>query len=280
MKPTVTLDESEWTKKEASVPFRKKLVRQVNGTNFFLYQDLLNNLINWIVVFIYIQYLQDLKAFREYSWFIHYHIAVHSYFLLDFLIRLICAKYPKRSLSEFCSWIEILTTVPFFICYLFVSEDQSSPDGEKKVDSVWFRASIMLDTSRVYLTVRIIDHLTTDNLRDILHIVNILITIIFFPAAVCSFIESIDSYPVFERENTTFFEMVYFVFISMTFIGYGSQVESEPGKIMLIAFLVVCLVVLPAQAGKLMSLFAAKSPWARAKFEKISKDVPHLILLG
>ena len=53
MKP-IEIDESEWTKKEASVPFRKKLVRQVSGTNFFLYQDLLNNLVNWLVLFIYI----------------------------------------------------------------------------------------------------------------------------------------------------------------------------------------------------------------------------------
>ena len=73
------------------------------------------------------------------------------------------------------------------------------------MDNTWFRASIMLDTSRVYLTVRMIDHLTTDNLQDILHIVNILITIIFFPAALCSFVESMDSYPEFEREDTTFF---------------------------------------------------------------------------
>lgn len=29
-----------------------------------------------------------------------------------------------------------------------------------------------------------------------------------------------------------------------------------------------------------MKLFTAKSPWALAKFEKIGKDVPHLILMG
>ena len=271
MKP-IEIDESEWTKKEASVPFRKKLVRQVSGTNFFLYQDLLNNLVNWLVLFIYIQYLSDLKKFKTYTWFIYYQIAIHSYFLLDFSVRLVCAKYPKRQLGSLCSMIELLTTIPFFGIYFVVSQND--------IDNVWLRMSFMLDTSRVYLTVRIIDHFTTDNLREILHIVNILITIIFFPAAICSFIESWEDYPEFERENTTFFQMVYFVFISMTFIGYGSQVESEFGKIMLILFLVVAMIVLPAQAGKLMSLFAAKSPWARAKFEKISKDVPHLIILG
>ena len=196
MKP-IEIDKSEWTKKEASVPFRKKLVRQVSGTNFFLYQDLLNNLVNWLVLFIYIQYLSDLKKFREYSWFIYYQIAIHSYFLLDVSVRLVLAKYPKRQLGSFCSMIELLTTIPFFGIYFIVSQND--------IDNVWFRASIMLDTSRVYLTVRIIDHFTTDNLREILHIVNILIIIIFFPAAICSFIESRDAYPEFERENTTFF---------------------------------------------------------------------------
>ena len=29
-----------------------------------------------------------------------------------------------------------------------------------------------------------------------------------------------------------------------------------------------------------MSLFAAKSTWARAKFEKMNKNVPHLVIMG
>lgn len=29
-----------------------------------------------------------------------------------------------------------------------------------------------------------------------------------------------------------------------------------------------------------MSLFAAKSTWARAKFEKMNKNIPHLIIMG
>ena len=104
--------------------------------------------------------------------------------------------------------------------------------------------------------------------------------IIVFPAAFCSFVESADGYPLYEDPNTTFFQMIYFVFISMTFIGYGSYVSSEVGKVFLTLFLMTCLVVLPAQAGKLMALFAAKSPWARAKYEKIGASVPHLVIMG
>ena len=61
--------------------------------------------------------------------------------------------------------------------------------------------------------------------------------IIVFPAAFCSFVESADGYPLYEDPNTTFFQMIYFVFISMTFIGYGSYVSSEVGKVFLTLFL-------------------------------------------
>ena len=117
----IVIDESQWVKKEATVPFRKKLVRQVSETNFVLYQDILNNIVNWIVVFLYIYYLENLKAFQEYGWFQFYHVTVHTYFFVDFFIRMLCSKYPKRSLNEFCSWIELLTIVPFFFIYFVIS---------------------------------------------------------------------------------------------------------------------------------------------------------------
>lgn len=40
------------------------------------------------------------------------------------------------------------------------------------------------------------------------------------------------------------------------------------------------MVVLPASAGKLMNLVSAKSPWARAKFEKVNRHIPHLVIMG
>lgn len=94
--------------------------------------------------------------------------------------------------------------------------------GWAVIDDVFFRASIMFDLSRVYLTKRIIDHLFQDSMCDILNIVNVYFLIILFPAGVCTFVENIATYPDFVREDTTYLDMVYFIFISMTFIGYGS----------------------------------------------------------
>lgn len=143
---------------------------------------------------------------------------VHSYFLADFSFRLLSSKYPRIILGEFCSWIELMTTLPFMIIWM-ASWDH--------IDDIFFRASIMFDLSRVYLTKRIIDHIFTDNTRDILNIVNVILLIILFPAGVCSYVENIDTYPEFVREDTTYFQMVYFTFISMTFIGYGSQITTD-----------------------------------------------------
>ena len=56
--------------------------------------------------------------------------------------------------------------------------------------------------------------------------------------------------------------------------------STDEGKIFLTFFLLCCLVILPTSASKLMSLFAAKSTWARAKFEKMNKNVPHLVIMG
>lgn len=269
MEPT-RIDEAEWLKKEATLPIRQAIVKKVNECNFLFYQDLLNSIVSWIAVALYIYYTENIVTLVERDWFMYFQRIVHSYFLMDFAFRLLCSKYPRRLLGEFCSWIEMLTTVPFFLVWAA---------GLGDINSAYFRASIMLVTSRVFLTKRVIHHMAADNTADILNICNILLLIIFFPAAFCSFVETLDTYPEFSDVDT-FYEMVYFVFISMTFIGYGTQVYSDAGKLFITVFLITDFVVLPQQAGRLMQLFAAKSPWARARFEKIGKDVPHLVIMG
>ena len=268
----IFIDTSGWSRREHKEGLRQRLVKSVSGSKCLFYQDFINNIVSWVTVFTYIYYVDHILEVRQSSWFMWFQYCVHVYFLLDFIFRLLCSQYPRVIITQFINIIEMTTTVPFFIMLLL---------GQGEIDNVFFRFCIMLDTSRVYLTKRVINSMTTDNARDMLNIGNIMLLIIFFPAAFCSFVESRETYPTFdERPDATFFQMVYFVFISMTFIGYGSQVVTTYGKVFLTVYLLVCLFVLPTQAGKLMKLFTAKSPWARAKFEKIGKDVPHLILMG
>ena len=111
----ITIDDSWWQRKEASVPIRKIIIKKVTQSNFVFFQDHVNLFMSWLNVIIYIYHLMNLVAFQEYTWFKYYQYTMHSYFLIDFSFRLLCTKYPRMILSHFCSWIEIITIVPFFV---------------------------------------------------------------------------------------------------------------------------------------------------------------------
>lgn len=48
------IDSSEWNKKVASVPLRKMLVAKISDSKFIFYQDLLNLLVSWVTVGLFI----------------------------------------------------------------------------------------------------------------------------------------------------------------------------------------------------------------------------------
>ena len=239
MEPT-RIDSSGWNKKEDRMPLRKILVKAAIDGNFIFYQDIINCVISWVNLIIYIYYLNNFEEIRLSTWYKWFQYSVHTYFILDFSFRILCWKYPRVMISQFCNILEMLTTVPFFVALIF---------GQGDLDNYYFRLCIMLDTVRVYLTKRVIDGTTSDNFRDILHIGNIMLLIIIFPAAFCSFVESTyptdPDYDQFSRTDTTYGQMVYYIFISMTFIGYGTQVFTDVGKVFMTFFLMTAFAVLP-----------------------------------
>lgn len=46
-------------------------------------------------------------------------IISYSYFLIDFIFRILVHKYPQKFFVTFDSQVEILTTVPILIIYIF-----------------------------------------------------------------------------------------------------------------------------------------------------------------
>lgn len=71
---------------------------------------MLNNIISWIALFVYIYYVTHLYDFcqvlepadvckatvRGTSWFMIYQKILYGYLLTCFVFRVLCAKYPKR----------------------------------------------------------------------------------------------------------------------------------------------------------------------------------------
>lgn len=50
----------------------------------------------------------------------------HFYFLVEFIMRIIVTKVPLASLKTFESFIEILTTVPYFLSLIIVRQVSGS----------------------------------------------------------------------------------------------------------------------------------------------------------
>lgn len=57
------IDSSEWNKKVVNVPLRKMLVSKINDSTFLFYQDLLNLLVSWLTVGLFVYQQNYIKAF-------------------------------------------------------------------------------------------------------------------------------------------------------------------------------------------------------------------------
>ena len=55
----IKLDESAWTSKPEGVPIRKTIIKALSQGNFLFYQDLVNVIISWLQMCLYIYYLEN-----------------------------------------------------------------------------------------------------------------------------------------------------------------------------------------------------------------------------
>lgn len=81
---------------------------------------------------------------NEAQWYRYFLLATHLYFSVDFLIRLIAAEKVLRFLLTLSAFIDIVTSFPMVFLYFFFD-----------MNSITFRAAMMLDPWRFYLNKRL-----------------------------------------------------------------------------------------------------------------------------
>ena len=74
--------------------------------------------------------------------------------------------------------------------------------------------------------------------------------------------------------------MVYFIFTSLSIVGYNSQTITDEAQIFLLVFLAVAFSFIPQIANEIMDIVGAKSPYALARYDKINEGTPHIVIIG
>jgi len=84
-----------------------------------------------------------------------------------------------------------------------------------------------------------------------------------------------ESYDKLDSFHNTFF----FMMTTLSTVGYASNIKSPVGRISIIIFIAVVVVIVPDECSRLVHLINSKSVYARRKYKKIDK-VPFIVLIG
>ena len=199
--------------------------------------DVISTILNLTTVIWYIFYLDKIREFtdklnncdlskRGYVYLIFLKVS-HVVFMVDYILRLATAKFPKKYILSFDSLIELSTIVPF----LYIGLMACNLDGKE------IRFCMMLDTLRTLLCKRFFDQI--DNIfvgtsarltekREFAELALMIVTSIVFPSAFLTWVETLESYPSLVNDagtDNSFFLQVYFVLTTMSIVGYGSSLN-------------------------------------------------------
>ena len=92
-------------------------------------------------------------------------------------------------------------------------------------------------------------------------------------------LEGNESY--YPDEDYTFHEMIYFMIVTMTTVGYGDIFPfTDTGRALIILTIGVMLTLLPTQFQALLKVQSLTSKYARFQYKKSKKDSKHILVLG
>jgi hypothetical protein len=170
---------------------------------------------------------------EEGSWYKLFLLVTHVYFSLDFLIRLISAPKTQRFALSLSSALEVITSFPMCFFYFFF-----------EIESTPFRAVMMLDPWRLYLNKRVLKHIDSEILREMMQIINNAIFLIMMSTSYMQFVESNGVFPE-PMPNFSTNETIFFIMTSYTFIGYGSYAVTIEGRVFMIVMILLAFVGIP-----------------------------------
>ena len=205
------------------------------------------------------------------------------YFIIHYFLRLYCSQNRIFFIFDFINIIDLGSSV----CLILSRQSFAiySNAGNFLRMARMFRAFYIMKLEYI------IQRKTNEQIRHLFNAGITLVSIVFVSAA---FILEFENYNFREKsnprelrkipsysENLNFHDVIYFMFVTLTTIGFGDITpQSFLGRASIIVSVGIIITVLPTLISNILIQFSLNSKYALAKYKKISKKSRHLVLVG
>ncbi|CAI2380858.1 unnamed protein product [Moneuplotes crassus] len=217
-------------------------------------------------------------------------IIILSYFILQFLLFFYTAESRVAYCFGIYAILDYITIIPFFLVRVGVL-------GEENYLLFWR----VLRLFCIFRINKLFKKKNKEISRRTFTLIFTLVSTMFFMAAAMLEVENnfldheipkieekvAQDIPLegfesnYPEKNYTFHEMIYFMIVTMTTVGYGDIFPfTDAGRLLIILTIGVMLGLLPTQFQELLKVQSLTSKYARFSYKKSKKDSRHILVLG
>ena len=282
-----TDEDGPWQHRKTSARERLMDCLMRTGTDRVL--DWLQAVLSLVAVCLYVYQTYDRTTWLH-PGFLVLEIGIGVFFLFDWLLSLYLSKNRFNFLCSLISAVDMLTIVPLFVdlVLFFRGEEGLSymdvPDvntssvnrGSRLGDSAQynfavFRVTRVLRALRVLRAWKVVRFGALGLSLNAFKTIFTVVALLFCGTGIFLVLEY--------QQNLPFHEGLYFMFVTITTVGYGDiKPVTVGGQIFVVLFMSVSLIVVPRQLSKLR--FNSRKNYLQVKYDNPWRTNGHLLLCG
>ncbi|KAI9096539.1 hypothetical protein DFS34DRAFT_680664 [Phlyctochytrium arcticum] len=192
-------------------------------------------------------------------------------FLFDYSLSLYTAEDRLRFYFNPGSLVDLLSIVPPFV-YVLISETSQY---------VWFLGLLrILRASRILRTYRLLSFSETEEKRELTILALTFTNFVFLSASIINALESINATKTDHPSLSNWHDSLYYIMVTFSTIGFGDLTPSSiPSRIVVMLLIIMVIIFVPIQTGKIAEIYNSTSVYQRAKYAP-KMDHAHVILSG
>ncbi len=246
--PETTDVDTHAEEEEEQTPLRSVLEKLLISQGYSVYMEFCTS---FLALFTTAFYVASTYVSDSFGWLNSLDIAICSLFLVEYLMVLYISQHRMQLILSPSSLLDL-----FIIFSVFIFANSQSG----------IVSTLLVGASRLARIIKFVGFVPkrfkigdTDVTRQLITIVFTLLSLIYISAGLFQIVENNER----SQDNMLpFHHSVYFVVVTIATVGYGDIVpETEAGKMLVIAIIVVTFVLVPKQTNDLYNLMSTCLPY-------------------